>query len=278
MPEPTSEAWARIRYEYERTTRPVEDICAEHGISSGTLRDRMRRWRWQRRRPPIPRDGPPPVPVTQHAVAAPIAGVSNAFELTNARATNSDYSPPPCGEGLPAVAKAMAGLLARPPKRSEGGLGVGVVVDNPKSFTTTPLPDPPPQGGREQTESRETASHTQSGQGIGAPAESNPASIVQRLQGAVARVLPAIEAIIARLAAGPHHPREMEQAGRALGALTRTLRELNALLSQQNALAGNAYDDMPEDMDAFREELARRIRVFVESRRAQRDEAKPQET
>ena len=103
------------------------------------------------------------------------------------------------------------------------------------------------------------------------------ASIVPRLQSAVARVLPAIEAIIARLAAGPQHPREMEQAGRALSSLTRTLRELNALLSQQPA-PGVPYDDMPEDLDAFREQLARRIRLFVESRRAQRDEAKPQET
>ena len=65
MPEPTSEAWAQIRYDYEHTDRPVEDICAEHGISSGTLRDRMRRWRWTRRRPPIPREGPPPVPMAQ---------------------------------------------------------------------------------------------------------------------------------------------------------------------------------------------------------------------
>ena len=58
-PELTREAWAQIRYDYEHTDRPVEDICAEHGISSGTLRDRMRRWNWTRRRAPIPREGPP---------------------------------------------------------------------------------------------------------------------------------------------------------------------------------------------------------------------------
>jgi hypothetical protein len=108
--------------------------------------------------------------------------------------------------------------------------------------------------------------------------QADAATIVQRLQGAVARVLPAIETIIARLAAGPQHPREMEQAGRALGALTRTLRELNALLNQQNALAGNAYDDMPEDMDAFRENLARRIDAFMEARGHEIDEAEPEET
>ena len=39
---------------------------------------------------------------------------------------------------------------------------------------------------------------------------------------------------------------------------------------------GNAtdYDDMPEGMDAFRNELARRIRLFVESRRKEAADAK----
>jgi len=59
MPDLTPDAWAQIRHDYEHSDRPVEDICAEHGISSSTLRDRMRRWRWTRRRPPIPREGPP---------------------------------------------------------------------------------------------------------------------------------------------------------------------------------------------------------------------------
>jgi hypothetical protein len=38
--------------------------------------------------------------------------------------------------------------------------------------------------------------------------------IVPRLQSAVARVLPAIEATVTKLAAGPTSPREMEQAAR----------------------------------------------------------------
>ena len=32
----TTEVWARIRYEYESTTRKVVEICAEHGISEGS--------------------------------------------------------------------------------------------------------------------------------------------------------------------------------------------------------------------------------------------------
>ena len=58
----SSEAWAQIRHDYERTERLVADICAEHGISAGTLRDRMRRWGWTRRRSPVAFEGPPPSP------------------------------------------------------------------------------------------------------------------------------------------------------------------------------------------------------------------------
>jgi hypothetical protein len=54
---------------------------------------------------------------------------------------------------------------------------------------------------------------------------------------------------------------------------------LNGLLSQPQAVAGRGacdYDDMPEDLDAFRNELARRIRVFFGSRAAAADdEAEP---
>ena len=60
-------------------------------------------------------------------------------------------------------------------------------------------------------------------------------------------------------------PREMEQTARALGVLTRTLRELNMLLGQQQAMPV-PYDDMPEDIDEFRRRLARRIEAFLESR------------
>jgi hypothetical protein len=70
---------------------------------------------------------------------------------------------------------------------------------------------------------------------------------VTRLQSAVARVLPAIEATLARLGAAPMPPREMEQAARALSSLTRTLRELNGLLEQHKAPADR--DDGPEDID-----------------------------
>ena len=68
---PTDEDWARMRYEYECTDKTVPDIAADGGVSTGTLRDRVRRWNWTRRRAPIPRHGPPPplVPQIDHRVA-----------------------------------------------------------------------------------------------------------------------------------------------------------------------------------------------------------------
>ena len=58
----SSDDWARVRHDYESTDRKVFEICAEHGISESTLRDRMRRWGWTRRASgPVPREGPPKV-------------------------------------------------------------------------------------------------------------------------------------------------------------------------------------------------------------------------
>ncbi|MDO8876584.1 MAG: hypothetical protein Q8M24_23370 [Pseudolabrys sp.] len=103
-------------------------------------------------------------------------------------------------------------------------------------------------------------------------AEGEEGSIVPRLQSAVARVLPAIEATIARLAAGPHHPREMEQAGRTLGALTRALRELTALLAQHRAEPGNDEPPPQQNIDEFRQELSRRLKGIIAARRAAMDQ------
>jgi FAD/FMN-containing dehydrogenase len=194
------EAWAQVRYEYEQTDKPVEDICFDHGISSGTLRDRVRRWRWTRRRQPIPDEGPPPLPPVEPAPLVPLA---------------------------PSVDAGAAPGPAAAPQESPG----------------VPAPQVAP--------SEET------------PVD--PAQIVPRLQGAVARVLPAIETTVAKLAAGPMHPREMERAARTLTSLTRTLRELNGLLSQYPA---PQWDRGPEDPDEFALELMRRLDAFKAAKAA----------
>jgi hypothetical protein len=232
----TSEAWAQIRFDYERTERPVEAICAELGISSGTLRDRVRRWGWTRRREPIPREGPPPLPAPK-IETWPLAG------------------------GAPRVPAARA-VEARAPS------ALGEDSPHPAASHTLGGDPPPPGEGKTEVAAGEDA----------LPSEIDDSSIVPRLQSAVARVLPAIEATVARLAAGAAHPREMEQAGRALGALTRALRELNSLLSERqppaagDAAAGEPPDDNgPEDIVAFRLELARRMDEIVAARTANAD-------
>ena len=216
---PTAEAWAQIRADYEHTTRPIEDICAEHGISSGTLRDRMRRWDWTRRRQPIPAEGPPPLAARR-------------------------FDPPFRAAPTPPVVEPPA-AAARPDP--------GILPAAPEPAPTEPAP---------------------------VSVEASPAQIAQRLQGAVARVLPAIETTLAKLAAGPSRPHEMEHTTRALGALTRALRELNALVGQYpQGSALDDDDDMPEDIDAFRNELARRINAFCDAKGAEaRNRGGPDDT
>ncbi len=239
----TPEAWAHIRYDYEHTERPIEDICAEHGTSSGTLRDRMRRWGWTRRRPPIPREGPPPLPAPR-AEIAPLAA-ARAFDAVVPSTPHND-SP------RPAASHSLGG---DPPPPGEGKSA------DPGATCATPSP------------------HIAAGESADPPSENDDSSIVPRLQSAVARVLPAIETIVAKLGTGATHPREMEQAGRALGALTRALRELNGLLSERrppdagdstaDTPAGKADDDdksSPQDLDAFRLELMRRMNAVIAAR------------
>jgi len=213
---PTDDAWAQIRYAYEHTDRPITDICTEHGISDGTLRNRVRRWGWARRRPPIPPDGPPPVAAPAARIASPTPGLpgDGGEEAAAAPATCS-----------PAAAAAGATVAGATPAVAAG-------VDAPAVVDAAP------------------------------PAVIDDRTIVLRLQRAAARVLPAIEAIVAKLGAAPMPPREMEQAARALGSLTRTLRELNALLSQRQAAVADD-DEVPRDINEFRLAMARRIEAFI---------------
>ena len=177
MPTLTPEAWAQIRHDYEHTSRPVEDICVEHGISSTTLRDRMRRWGWARRRPPVPAQGP--------AAFAPARPRSRPQQPWT-----PDAGAPPDGGAAAFAAPDDAGL-------------------SPHRVALAPVPAPTDDGATLP---------------VGA-----------RLKGAVARVLPAIEATLAALTSGPMRAAEMERTARALGALTRTLRELNGLLERHGS-------------------------------------------
>ena len=182
--------WVQIRHAYEHTDTPVEDICREHGLSSGTLGDRVRRWGWTPRRAPIPREGAPPT------------------------------------AALPADAAAPTGLVFATQVLEQAGAL-------------------PPDADAE-----------------------DPTVTGRRLRAALARVLPAIEAALARLAASAH-PRELEHAARTLAGLTKTLRELKGLLSEYPAANP---DRGPDDPDEFARELVHRLNAFAAAREAERVE------
>jgi transposase-like protein len=97
------------------------------------------------------------------------------------------------------------------------------------------------------------------------PSDTRP--VHERLQDAVARVMQAIETTSARLTAGPVHLRETEMAARTLGSLTRTLGELNELLTQQKA------KEPPRSVEELRASLARKLEAII----AERDEPPPDE-
>src|SRR5690606_8807677 len=75
------------------------------------------------------------------------------------------------------------------------------------------------------------------------------------------------EATRAELGTLPRLAGEAEQCARRLALLTQTLKTLRAIPAPPPAAAwDDGYDDMPADIDAFRNELARRIRAAVVSR------------
>jgi hypothetical protein len=245
--EPETDAWAQIRYAYEHTDQPIGDICIAHGISSGTLRDRMRRWQWKRRRPPISHEGPP--------AAMPRAMIFPARRVSEEGAPSAPIEQPPhAAASWPTEIMTPSPTLPLAGGGSEGALPVS---DNGKA---TPY-FAPGHGAAEM---------------YAAPAvddDADPSAIVSRLRSASARVLPAIEATLARLAAGTQHPREMERASRSLSALTRTLRELNALLSQHAD-----HNVEPIDLDELRNTLAQRLHALIDSYSQNEEEAKAEET
>jgi hypothetical protein len=88
--------------------------------------------------------------------------------------------------------------------------------------------------------------------------------LVTRLRRAVLNELAVIESLRERLKNEPQSQVAAERTARTLSTLTDTLQKLQRL---QCAVPANGPDyDMPSDIDAFRDELARQIEEFVASR------------
>lgn len=92
---------------------------------------------------------------------------------------------------------------------------------------------------------------------------------IDRMEQAVLNELASVEAMRAQFGPEPYKPQDAERTARTLSNLTETLGKLQRMragLPSQERSAELDDDDMPEDIDAFRFELARRINAWVDSR------------
>ncbi len=164
-----------------------------------------------------------------------------------------------------------------PPPMAPLRLMAPMMEAQPREMTAPPHLDPLPASGARESHSNAPSPHIRE-DGRERPVvledgRERPLVVVQdarpigeRLQGAIAQVMPALETTLSSLAAGAMQPRQMEQAARALGSLTRTLRELHGLV----AAHGEQRDDTCDDVDALRENLSRQIDALIEEERQAR--------
>jgi transposase-like protein len=169
---------------------------------------------------------------------------------------------PPTLRNVLAEAEALAALP--PPERGRACPGLdprsdGEAVRVGVASEQTPTPTLPLAGG-------------------GSPAvpgaEGEPTlSPAERLEALVVKEIAAEEATRAELETRPRARGESERCARTLSILTQTLHTLQRLPGGQGSgtRVCDCDDDMPEDMDAFRDELARRIDAFVASRTGEND-------
>jgi hypothetical protein len=100
--------------------------------------------------------------------------------------------------------------------------------------------------------------------------EGGEKTAAERLETLLLQEIAAEEAARADLGELPRLRSEADACARRLAVMTQTLQTLQKLREAQPApIQNQPYDDgdWPEDADAFRDELARRIRAFVASRR-----------
>ncbi len=93
-------------------------------------------------------------------------------------------------------------------------------------------------------------------------------AIAQRIMTVVERQMEAADCIVKAIK--PNNLVEADHGARALASVSRTLLEIKALTVPDQVTPPNETDDdpVPRDIDEFRYELARRIRGFIEARRA----------
>jgi hypothetical protein len=224
---------------YETTPETLDSIALDFSSNRSTLKNVAKREGWKRYVPP-PR------------------GLSRAAEIA-------------------AEAEKLEASLSLPPRSGgEGGSGAqerdgvgwgdasaGLPPPNEKALPT-PNPSPPCEartGGGEKS--------------AAPPATPLPWSLRERidaLRNAVDEEIAAVRALRAKLKGVPHGKETAGRTSRTLADLTATLERLHRLeIGAPQHERQDTYDDMPADLDEFRDELARRIRAFVASRTGARD-------
>jgi hypothetical protein len=94
------------------------------------------------------------------------------------------------------------------------------------------------------------------------------AAAIEHIARLVEQEIAAEQSVRTRLGLGARAPADAARCARTLLTLTQTLETLRRLRADMTH-SGFDDDDMPEDIDAFRTELARRINAFMESRTEQ---------
>src|SRR6185312_12916700 len=98
-------------------------------------------------------------------------------------------------------------------------------------------------------------------QNSAAPSEP-PVSFAERLSRVIEAQMQVAERTLKVL--GPASPAEAERTARILATVSRTVQEITATAKGHSAADDTDDDAVPRDMDAFRDELARRISGLVE--------------
>jgi transposase-like protein len=95
--------------------------------------------------------------------------------------------------------------------------------------------------------------------------EADAPSLALRLEQAVERELAKVERLKEETGSETSRSQAAERIARTLSALTQTLFKVRAL-REPGRVTADEPDDMPADIDRFRDALARRIEAFVASR------------
>ncbi len=204
-----------------------------------------------------------------------------AKKVSAGRATDAGATLPPRSGAL--TLPPRSGGEGRRTLRQQGEPGWG---DLAKSTTASgaeallpPTPDPSPPfaartgGGDEDAappgqdaapSAQDAALNRQDG-----PSEQEAVDVgeqIERLLRGVSAEIGVYENLRAQLGSEPQAQREAQKTAHHLASLTSTLDTLRRMRAGQTAMVSDDTDDFPADIDAFRDELARRIDAFVASR------------